>query len=84
MGRDPHWRSLWRTAARERDPTLEQRKSVRGPPPREEGAAETMCDELTTAPLPHPPVPLGGRRKRNGSAVEPGKKRGVGGRCFKV
>jgi len=24
----------------------------------EEGVAETMCDELTTAPIPHPPAPL--------------------------
>jgi len=43
-----------------------------------------MCDELTTTPFPCPPAPLGGRRKRNGSEVEPGKKGGVGGRCFKV
>ncbi|KAK4807108.1 hypothetical protein QYF61_018449 [Mycteria americana] len=27
------------------------------PPPEEEGAAETMCDELTTTPIPHPPAP---------------------------
>jgi len=32
---------------------LEQGKSVRSPPPEEEGAAETTCDELTTTPLPH-------------------------------
>ena len=31
----------------ERDPTLEQGKSVRSPPPEEEGVAETTCDELT-------------------------------------
>jgi len=30
----------------------------------EEGAAETTCDELTTIPIPRPPVPLGGRRQR--------------------
>jgi len=42
---------------------LEQGKSVRSPPPEEEGAAETMCDELTTAPFPHPPAPLGGREE---------------------
>jgi len=31
----------------------------------EEGVAETMCDELTTIPIPHSSVPLGGRRERN-------------------
>jgi len=51
---------------------------VRSPPPEEEGAAETTCDELTVTPIPHPPVPLGGRRKRNRSEAEPGKKGGVG------
>jgi len=64
--------------------TLEQRKSVRSPPPEEEGAAETTCDELTVTPIPCSPVPLGGRRERNGSEAEPGKKGGVGGRCFKI
>ena len=34
------------------DPTLEQGKGVRSPPPEEEGVAETMCDELTTTPNP--------------------------------
>ncbi|KAK4826197.1 hypothetical protein QYF61_006141 [Mycteria americana] len=28
----------------------------------EEGAAETPCDELTTAPIPHPPATLRGKR----------------------
>jgi len=41
---------------------LEQGKSVRSPPPEEEGAAETTCDELTAAPIAHPPAPHGGRR----------------------
>ena len=41
---------------------MEQGKSVRSPPPEEEGAAETTCDELTTTPIPRPPAPLGGRR----------------------
>jgi len=63
--------------------TLEQGQSVRSPPP-EEGAAETMCDELTTTPIPHPSVLLGGRRERNRSEAEPGKKGGVGGRSFKI
>jgi len=34
---------------------LEQGKSVRSPPPEEEGAAETTCDELTVTPIPRPP-----------------------------
>jgi len=33
---------------------------MRSPPPEEEGAAETVCDELTTSPIPRPPVLLGG------------------------
>jgi len=43
----------------------EQGQSVRSPPPEEEGAAETRCDELTATPIPHRPAPLGGRRGRN-------------------
>jgi len=38
---------------------LEQGQSVRIPPPEEEGAAETTCDELTVTPIPHPPAPFG-------------------------
>ncbi|KAK4823918.1 hypothetical protein QYF61_008304 [Mycteria americana] len=38
---DSCWRSPWRTVSGGRDPTLEQGKSVRSPPPEEEGAAET-------------------------------------------
>ena len=65
---------------------LEQGQSVRRPPPQKEGAAETTCDELTATPVPHLPVLLGvgGRRYRNRVKVEPGKKGGVGGRCFKI
>jgi len=57
---------------------------VRSPPAEEEGMAETMCDELTITPIHRPSAQLGGRRWRNGSEVEPGKKGGVGGRCFKI
>jgi len=32
---------------------------VRNPPPEEEGAAEKMCDELTTTPISLPSAPLG-------------------------
>jgi len=46
--------------------------------------AETMCDELIATPIPRPPAPLGGRRERNGSEVEPRKKGEVGRRCFKI
>jgi len=42
--------------------TLEQGRSVRSPPAEEEGAADTMCDELTTTPIPRLPAPL--RRRR--------------------
>ena len=44
------------------EPMLEQGKSVRSPPPEEEGAAETTCDELTAAPIPCPPALRVGRR----------------------
>jgi len=57
---------------------------VRSPPPEEEGEAETTCDELTAAPIPHCPALLVGKRERNGSEAEPGKKGGVWGRCFKI
>jgi len=63
---------------------LEQGKSVRSPPPEEEGAAETTCDELTVTLIPRTPVPLGARRERIGSKAEPGKKGRAGGRCFKI
>ena len=62
--------------------TLEQGQSVRSPPPEEEGAAETRCDELTVTPIPRPPALLGGRKERNGSEAEPGKKGGGGGKVF--
>ncbi|TRZ19277.1 hypothetical protein HGM15179_007833 [Zosterops borbonicus] len=45
-----------------RDPTLEERKSMKNLSPEEEGAAETMSDELTTVPITHPLSLLGERR----------------------
>jgi len=63
---------------------LEEGQSVRSPPPEEEGAAETMRDELTATPIPRPPALLGMRRERNGSEAEPRKRGGVGERCFKI
>jgi len=57
---------------------------VRSPPAEEEGAAETTCGELTATPFPIPMCRCrrGGREFQ--SKVEPGKKEGVGGRCFKI
>ena len=63
---------------------LEQGQSVSSPPPEEEGAAETMCDELTTTPIPRPPVLLRGEEVEAGSEVEPGNEGGVGGGVFKI
>jgi len=42
--------------------TLEQGKSMRTLLPERQGAAETTSDELTTTPIPHPPVPLRGKK----------------------
>ena len=44
--------------------------------PEEEGAAETRCDELTTTPIPRPPVLLGGRRLKLGVMLSPGRREG--------
>jgi len=60
---------------------LELGQSVRSPPPEEEGAAETTCDELTATPIPCPPALLrGGVGREIVSEVQPGKKGGMGGR----
>lgn len=40
---------------------MEQGRSMSAAPAKEE-VVETMCEELTVAPIPHPPVPLGARR----------------------
>ena len=52
-------------------------------PSEEEGAAETMCDELTATPIPYSPAHCwGGGGREIGSEVEPrGEK---GGKCFKI
>jgi len=56
---------------------LEQGQSVRSPPPEEEGAAETTCDELTTTFIPRPPAPLRGRRQRkSGVKLNSGRREG--------
>ena len=84
-GKDLNWRKSWGADPRGRDPTLEQGKSVRSPPPEEEGAAETTCDELTATPIPVPLRCWQGGGRGIGSKAEPGKKGEVGGRCvFKI
>jgi len=71
-GKDSCWSTSWRTVSRERDLTLEQGKSMRNPPPEEEGAAETRCDELTSTPVLRPPVPFrGGRQRKMGLKLSP-------------
>ena len=52
---------------------LEQGNNERSPPPEDEEAAETTCDELTTTPIPRPPVPLRGEEVEARSEVEPWK-----------
>jgi len=55
---------------------------VRSPPSEEEGAAETS-DELTTMPLPRPPVLLRGRRERKlGVWLSLGQREGWGKGVF--
>jgi len=49
-----------------------------------EAAAETICNELTTIPSPHPVAPLGGEAEKTRSEAEPRKKRGVGEKVFKI
>lgn len=41
------------------------RVRVRSHPLEEEEATQTMCYEMTTTPIPHPPVPLGGEEAEN-------------------
>ncbi|KAM9590901.1 uncharacterized protein ACIBXB_005936 isoform 1-T2 [Morphnus guianensis] len=41
------------------------RGRVRSPSPEEEGAAETMCGELTPTPIPCSPTPPGGGGREN-------------------
>lgn len=62
-----------------RDLTLEHRKSVKSPPLEEEGATETMSDELTTIQIPYPPGTSGGNEGEH-SRAEFGNKGEVEGR----
>jgi len=51
----------------------------------EEGAAKTTYDELTAVPiLPLPCATRGETVEKIKSEVEPRKKEGVGGSCFKI
>lgn len=51
----------------------------------EKRVAETICDELTTAPIPHLPVPLGGRKvEKSGVKLRPGRREGWAEGVFKI
>lgn len=52
----------------------------------EEGAAKTMCEELTAISIPHSPEVQwrGKETEKIRSKVEPVKKRGVDEKCFKI
>ena len=76
-GKDLSWSNSWRADPRERDPTLEQGKSVKSPPPGE-GAAEPMWDELTAAPIPAPCTSRGEEVEVSGAKLSPGRKEGQG------
>ena len=61
------------------------RAECEDPAPEGEGAAETVCDGLTPAPVARSlsPCTVGGKGGRKiWSEVKSGKKGGVGGRCF--
>lgn len=62
------------------DPMLEQESTVRSPFPEEEGAAETVCDELTASPLVS--HWWEGERENQEKKVKPRKKGGVRRKCF--
>lgn len=86
--RDPCWSSVWRTKAPREDAhwrsswttVSHEGKSVRNPPPQEEGVAAAVFYELTVIPIPHPPLLLLGEGEKIGHEVKPVKNRGVGGR----
>ena len=47
---------------------------MRSPPPEEEGAAETRCDELTVTPIPVPLHRSGGGGRKSGVKLSPGRR----------
>ena len=57
---------------------LEQGNDERSPPPEDEEVAEKRCDELTTTPIPRPPVLLVGGRLKPGVKLSPGRGEGWG------
>lgn len=70
---DSHWRRS-QTVSHRRNLPLEEVKSVRSSSSEERGEAETMCDELTTIPIPW----------EVRSKAELGKNGQVGRMCFKI
>lgn len=63
-------------------PQLEEGKRVRSFQPEEDGAAETRCEGLAAAPIPHPPVRLGEGGRESRRNLKPRTKGELGGRCF--
>lgn len=62
---------------------MEQENGVRSPLPKEEGAVETMCEELTTkTSFPHPLHHCGGGCRETVNKVKPGKEAEICRRCF--
>lgn len=55
---------------------------MRSPASENKGTAETACDELTAAPILHPPVSLGELSRGTGCEAEPGKKGEEGRKWF--
>lgn len=50
-----------------------------------EGKTETMCEELTSTSIPHPPALTGGRRlRKSGMKLSLGRRNGQKRRCFKM
>ena len=78
-GKDSHWSSSWRTVSHERDLTLEQGKSVR-----RKGQQRQHVMNWPQHPFLVPLRHSGEEGGESGSEVEPEKKGGVGGRCFKI
>lgn len=76
-------RSLQRTVSDGKEPMPEQGKSLSSPTLKEEGAAETVCGELSATLAPHPQATVGQGAEQIKSKVKSRKKGGAGERCFK-
>jgi len=71
LWKGPRWSSSWRTVSNRRDSTSEQGKCE------EEGAAETVCDELIATPFPI--CLLGGQKvEKSGVRLSPEIREGWG------